>query len=181
MWWILGTMLVVLLATANAVGFHSQPWARWWVAGNVGAIQAGGSPPAVSGSSPAIHTGGVTDLERYMLAIGAGFNAQDAITITAISIAEDGSGDPAALSAPNRDGSRDLGLWQINSGWWPRFGGQAALTNPVVNALAAFYIYGRQGFCAWSVYEAKCGPGHTGAYAGNLGRAKVAANTYSQP
>lgn len=180
MWWLGGTLLGLLLIVAINVGIHIQPWSPWWFArGDVGSIALGDGMPAQQGA-PAVHAGAVTDLDRYSLARAAGFNALDAITATAISIAEDGSGDPAALSAANRDGSRDLGLWQINSGWWPQFGGHDALIVPAANARAAVVIFGRQGWCAWSVYEAKCGPGHTGAYFGNLGRARTAASAYGQ-
>jgi hypothetical protein len=181
MWgWIVGSVSTLGLVIATSVGWMIQPWAPWWFAGGDVATLPLGNPPPVSGnaSPPVVHAGGVTDMQRYGLARGAGFNAQDAITAAAISIAEDGSGDPAIMSPRNRDGSFDLGLWQINSGWWQQFGGQAALTNPVVNALAAFTIYGRQGFCAWSTYEARCGPGHTSSYAAFMARARAAANAW---
>jgi Lysozyme like domain len=116
----------------------------------------------------------VTDAERFALALAAGWSTVDAITATALSIAEDSSGDPAALSTPNKDGSRDLGLWQINSGWWPSLGGQAALIIPINNARAAYAIYHRQGWCAWSTYATQCGPGHTGSYLSFLCRAQLA-------
>lgn len=123
---------------------------------------------------PTLAAGFITDVERFALARVVGWSISDAYTAVAISIAEDGSGDPARLSPANRDGSHDLGLWQINSGWWPQFGGQTALENPMNNALAAFAIYQRQGWCAWSTYESSCGPGHVGSYAAFVCRAQVA-------
>jgi hypothetical protein len=182
--WVGSVLLVSLLVIAITVGVHVQPWSPWWFArGDVGAIVLNNDVPVVQNAQNVqtdVRGGRVTDLDRYSLARAAGFSGPDAITATAISIAEDGSGDPAALSPPNRDGSRDLGLWQINSGWWSQFGGHDALIVPINNARAAFVIFGRQGWCAWSVYEARCGPGHTGAYFGNLGRARAAAAIYGQ-
>ncbi|GAC1645629.1 MAG: hypothetical protein NVS4B6_19190 [Mycobacterium sp.] len=191
MLWTVGGMLGTVLLVALTVAWHIQPLSPWWFAGkgtgairfdvpDTGSDSAVPSAPATPESWPVIASGKVTDLERYALARAAGFSALDAVTAAAISMAEDGSGDPAALSPANRDGSRDLGLWQINSGWWPQFGGQAALEVPSNNAHAAFVIFGRQGWCAWSVYESKCGPGHNGSYFGNLGRARAAAAAYGQ-
>src|SRR5437899_2888765 len=89
----------------------------------------------------------VSDAQRYQLARAAGFDPQQAVTATAISIAEDRSGDPAALSP-----TRDLGLWQINSVHWPRFGGQVALSDPLTNARAAFAIFRERGWNAWNTF-----------------------------
>jgi hypothetical protein len=125
---------------------------------------------------PIIAPGAVSDVERYQLALAAGFSAADAITATAISIAEDGSGDPAAMSPRNRNGTFDLGLWQINSSHWPEFGGPAALAIPANNARAAFAIFARAGWCSWSTYLTSCGVGYTGAFAAFVGRARAAAN-----
>lgn len=94
----------------------------------------------------------VTDKERYQLALKAGFTGSDAVTATALSIAENGSGDPTLASGVNRNGTIDLGLWQINSAWWPQFGGRDALTDPLVNAKAAFQVFVQQGFNAWCTF-----------------------------
>lgn len=134
----------------------------------------GGVVIPIAGPAPVLGAGFVSDFERFALARAAGWNLQDAVTATAISMAEDGSGDPAALSALNRNNSRDLGLWQVNSAWWPQFGGQNALVNPLNNARAAFAIYQRQGWCAWSTYDERCGPGHIGSYRAYLARARIA-------
>lgn len=173
-----GGIVVLVLIGTPMLGILAQPLAPFWLSGQR-TISVGEPafpiivPPIII--PPVIAPGGVSDVQRYLLAIGAGFTASEAITATAISIAEDGSGNPSALSGANFDGSRDLGLWQINSGWWARFGGQAALTNPVTNAIAARYIYGAQGWCAWSTFEANCGPGHNSAYRAFMERARVAA------
>lgn len=170
-------LVFALVFGAPILGIHEQAWAPFWFGQQGLRLPSGGGISVPIGPLPA-PVGPlplVSDAERFALAIAAGFSHDEAITATAISIAENGGGDPAALSAPNRDGSRDLGLWQINSGWWPQFGGQQALIDPLNNARAAHVIYTRQGWCAWSTYDARCGPGHTGSYANYLPRAIQAA------
>lgn len=123
---------------------------------------------------PVITSGAVTDVERFTLAVLAGFSPQDAVVATAISIAEDGSGNPVALSPMNTNRTYDFCLWQVNSSWWPKFGGQEALANPSICAHAAYVIFTIQGWCAWSTYESSCGAGHNSAYRAALGRAAAA-------
>jgi hypothetical protein len=171
-------VIIVILVGAPWLGWLEQPMARWWFGQQPGSAGAFPVAAPVVGTVPAPQSGlqpMVSDVQRYLLAVGAGFTGPDIITAVAVSIAEDGSGNPAALSGKNFDGSRDLGLWQINSGWWPRFGGQEALTNPVTNALAAHYVFTVQGWCAWSTYNASCGKGHNSAYLAFLDRARSAA------
>jgi hypothetical protein len=132
--------------------------------------------PPVAAVAPAVVTGSrVSDVQRYALAVMAGWTPAEAIVATAISIAENGSGEPAVLSAENWNHTRDLGLWQVNSAWWPQFGGQAALSDPAGNAQAAYAIYKRQGWCAWSTYLASCGAGHNSAFAAFIGCAQIIA------
>jgi len=169
-----------LLFFAPLIGLFGQMWAPFWFGQQqmlpiaIGTPIVIGMPTPTPAPIPTVGAGMVSDSQRYQLARAAGWNPADAITATAISFAEDGSGNPAALSAPNWDGSRDLGLWQINSAWWPQFGGQAALVVPMNNARAGFAVFQRQGWCAWSTYEARCGPGHNSAYAAFLCRALLA-------
>jgi murein DD-endopeptidase MepM/ murein hydrolase activator NlpD len=108
---------------------------------------------------------GITDAQRYQLARAAGFSQAEAVRATAISIAENGAGDPAVVSASN-----DLGLWQINSAWWPQFGGKAALSDPLTNARAAHAIFQRQGWSAWATFNKN-------TYAQFLPRAMTAASS----
>lgn len=168
-----------LLLTLPMLAVHVQPWSPWWFS----TVQVATVQPSADPSAPPPQLGGgaVTDAQRYQLARAAGFSPELGILMTAISIAENGSGNPAALSATNRNGTRDLGLWQINTIWWAQFGGAEALVDPWRNAQAAFYIYGRQGPCAWSTYEVSCGPGHTGSYRAFLGRARAASEVQPPP
>ncbi|MBI5641421.1 MAG: lytic transglycosylase domain-containing protein [Nitrospirae bacterium] len=59
-----------------------------------------------------------------------------------ISVIESGQ-NPAAMNI-NRDGSRDMGLMQINSSWIPRLGLEQArlLTDPCYNVMAGARILG---------------------------------------
>jgi hypothetical protein len=177
---ILGSIFGLLFLLVPLVGLHAQPWAPWWFANpSVPAVTVpvgdAGYTPASPQSGDVLGGGRVTDAQRYQLARGVGFSQELAILMTALSIAENGSGNPSALSAVNRNGTRDLGLWQINTIWWAQFGGPEALTDPWKNAQAAHYIYNRQGPCAWSTYEASCGPGHNSSYRAFLSRARQAA------
>jgi hypothetical protein len=164
-----------ILMAAPLIGMMASPWGPFWFGERAATTIDVGGQTAAPVDVPQIAHGFVSDAERYLLARAAGWTFQEAITAVAVSIAEDGSGDPAALSPANTNGTRDLGLWQVNSAWWPQFGGSAALVDPFTNARAAFVIFGRQGWCAWSTFERGCGPGHTGAYVAFLGRARAAA------
>jgi hypothetical protein len=178
-------MLIATVLWSISVIYNPSGGGVYWLAAQSHPEIAGQVPaptgfvpvvPPIPLNGPVIAPGAVTDVERYQLALAAGFSPVDAITATAISIAEDGSGDPAAMSPKNRNGTFDLGLWQINSSHWPEFGGQAALVIPANNARAAFAIFARAGWCSWSTYLASCGVGYTGAFAAFIGRARAAAS-----
>lgn len=176
-----GVFMLPMLMLAPMLAMLMDPFAPWRFNGHTGQIAPGetGAPvPFVPVSIPA--HGGVTDAYRYQLALAAGWTSAEAIIATAISIAEDGSGDPAALSGRNRNGTFDLGLWQINSAHWPTYGGQQALIDPANNARAGHAIYASAGWCSWSTYETSCGVGYTGTYRAFLTRAMTAAHA-SEP
>lgn len=192
-----GVFIVALVVSTIiwALAVIAQPGGIYWLASQAPPeIQAkhplvpiaGGvfDPGAIGsiGGRPVIAVGNITDIERYGLARAVGFSPDESITATAISIAEDGSGNPSAISGRNDNGTYDFGLWQINSGWWPRFGGRDALAIPINNAKAAFVIYHLQGWCAWSTYgtPTTCGGGHNDSYRANLGRAHAAAQEVEQ-
>jgi hypothetical protein len=178
-------MLIATVLWSISVIYNPAGGGVYWLAAQSHPELAGQVPaprgfvpvvPSIPLDGPVVTPGAVTDVQRYQLAIAAGFSPVDAITATAISIAEDGSGDPAAMSPRNRNGTFDLGLWQINSSHWPEFGGLAALAIPANNARAAFAIYARAGWCSWSTYLTSCGVGYTGAFAAFMGRARAAAS-----
>lgn len=176
-WWIGGLLVAGLMFLAPILGYLSSPWAAFWVSGKNAipppiVFEVGGS--VVTGDIP-VGAGPVSDAVRYQLARQAGFTHEDAVLAVAISIAENGTGNPAAQSQQNQDGTYDLGLWQINTRWWAQFGGRDALVDPWRNAQAAYSIKGRQGFCAWFTYDRNCGPNHTSSYRQYLPRAEAAA------
>jgi hypothetical protein len=125
------------------------------------------APPV---NPPQLAAGAVSDIQRFQLITAAGAPPAVAIVMTALSIAEDGSGNPSIVSPPNMGlaaGTVDIGLWQINSAHIGQCGIQSMqwLFDPMNNARAAMCILGpRLNYCAWSTFEASCGPGHTGAY-----------------
>lgn len=179
-WWVWLTVFLAVPLAFNMpfFGMLVDPWTPFRLSGHAGTTITGPSGVPIPVTVDPGEIGGhgfVSDAQRFVLARAAGWPIDEAITATAISIAEDGSGDPAALSGVNFNGSRDLGLWQINSGWWARFGGQSALIDPITNARAGNAIYHLQGWCAWSTFDTNCpGGGHTGAYRAFMDRARRA-------
>lgn len=89
-------------------------------------------------------------LEVAALAYSAGFPGSELHTAVAVAYAESG-GDPSALNR-NRNGSKDFGLWQINS-----IHGFTNLKDPKVNAEAAFYVWELQGWTAWYAHTPRGG------------------------
>ena len=102
-----------------------------------------------------------------IIAHNAGFRGEDEITATAIALAESG-GDDQVVSKPNTNGTKDYGLFQINSSHFGKlkldngvFGVGASYTNagnmliPELNAQAAYILYkGRGGtFGDWTTYN----------------------------
>jgi hypothetical protein len=79
----------------------------------------------------------------------AGFAGEDLLIAVAIAYAES-SGDPQAVG----DNGDSIGLWQINLPNHPEYQGQD-LTNPQVNANAAYAIYSAAGnsFSPWSTFK----------------------------
>lgn len=105
----------------------------------------------------------MNDVDIYLAARNAGFNRDQARTMTAIAIAES-KGNPRATN--DTRGRSDLpkghspefslGLWQINvlaNGDLIKGKDPKVLYDPVENAKVAKQIYDRQGFSAWSVYK----------------------------
>jgi len=68
----------------------------------------------------------------------AGFSGPALVTAVAVALAESGGRTDAVNT--NRNGSRDLGLWQINDRAHPWITGQS-WQDPKVNAAAAYRVY----------------------------------------
>jgi len=93
--------------------------------------------------------------EIASLAAIAGFPGAELHTAVAVAYAES-LGDPEAVNR-NRNGSKDSGLWQINS-----VHGYSDLKKPHVNAQAAFKVWSDSGWAAWYAHTprgAKYGSG----------------------
>lgn len=87
--------------------------------------------------------------DAVRLAAAAGFPRKEIATAAAVAKSESGL-DTAAVNTRNTNGSTDTGLWQINSvhGYSP-----AELLDPAGNARAAYAVWRRQGWSAWSDYR----------------------------
>lgn len=118
--------------------------------------------PGMGGAAmPDIPSGGsISQQDAYQLALGAGFNEEEARTMAAIAVAESGL-NTTAFNGNASTGDKSYGLWQINmlGRMGPErrdmFGIQSdeQLFDPATNARAAYEIYKMQGFGAWSVYN----------------------------
>lgn len=110
----------------------------------------------------------LTDQQIGNAAYAGGWRGNDIAIAVAVALAESG-GNSEAVSPPNRNGSTDYGLWQVNSvHGYP----VAQLLEVVGNARAAHEVFGRQGWTAWSVYK-------SGKYLVFLPRGKAVAPTSS--
>jgi hypothetical protein len=95
----------------------------------------------------------------YAALVRAGVPSGDAGTMTQISGAESGYG-ANVVSGMNKNGTVDYGVFQINNGAWPQFGGSKVATMSLDDqAAAAAVVYNKQGLGAWSTYN-------SGAYKG---------------
>src|SRR4051794_26450181 len=112
--WLLGAIVALFVApilmAAPLIGMMASPWSAFWFGERAATVIDVGGQTAAPVDVPQIAHGFVSDRQRYLLARAAGWTFQEAITAVAVSIAEDGSGDPAALSGLNSNGTRDLGL-----------------------------------------------------------------------
>ena len=89
-------------------------------------------------------------LEVASLAATAGFPGVELHTAVAVAYAES-LGNPEAVNR-NRNGSKDSGIWQINS-----IHGYSDLKKPHVNAQAAFEVWSHSGWTAWYAHTPRGG------------------------
>jgi cell wall-associated NlpC family hydrolase len=88
----------------------------------------------------------------YAVALKAGFSPEQAVTFTAISLAESG-GDPSVNAAGTED---SRGLWQINVSPGVRPNKWGDLYDPLINARAAYEVSGGgRNIQPWSVTHAR--------------------------
>ena len=121
------------------------------------AVISGGLPPAAASCGPSSAT-------IAAAAQAAGFTGPDLTTAVAVALAESG-GDPLAIHI-NRDGSRDLGLWQVNGRAHPDLIASGDWRDPATNARMAFTVWQAAGgsFTPWVTFT-------TGSYAKFMGAA----------
>lgn len=100
----------------------------------------------------------LTPGQLYVLAQKAGWNRAQAVIAMAIAMAESG-GKKNAINKKNTNGTEDYGLWQVNS--VHGYDKNRLLNDGEYNAAAAYAIYKKQGWAAWSVFK-------SGAYKSNL-------------
>ncbi len=109
-------------------------------------------------------------LEIYRYARLAGFSPDQAVTMTAIALAESGGN----TDAHNPNGENSQGLWQINAAAHPDLAGQN-LYDPLVNAKAAFEVSQDGGDVSpWTTAHLRGGPG-TAPYDAYQSEAEMAA------
>ena len=122
----------------------------------------------------------LTARQIYAIQIQAGFNPVQAVTATAIALAES-AGNPNAIGDVNNPhpGSKSVGLMQINydptrdTGTRAAYRDPTANLDPLTNARAAYAISSAgRNFGPWSTFT-------SGAYARNLDVAKSAAKSYN--
>jgi hypothetical protein len=123
------------------------------------------TPPA-----PATSTTYAPSFNIKSALVNAGMTPGDATTLTAVSGAESNFGK-SPVSPPNKNGSRDYGVFQVNEKAWPQFGGSKVATLPLdQQAAIAAHIWNTQGPKAWSTYT-------SGAYKKFLNGADAATAT----
>ncbi len=114
----------------------------------------------------------LTDVQIFEAALQAGFTPDQAVTMTAIALAESG-GETGAL---NDVGEHSVGLWQINTAvhdWHPSQG-----TDPLLNARMAYEVSGGgRDISRWTVTHSSKGS----RYLPFRGRAEAAAAAAGYP
>lgn len=109
----------------------------------------------------------LSDTQVAAFAHAGGFSGAALVTAVAIALAESG-GNALAVNTHNANGSRDYGLFQINSVHKPTVRQQ---TNPLDNAAAAAAIYRAAGnsFKPWATFNSGSYKSHLNAANGAVG------------
>ena len=90
-----------------------------------------------------------SEIERIICSPEYRWSCKDALTVSFC----ESSHNPRAVSKPNRNGTIDRGLWQVNDVWedaFPRSWG--GILDPVVNTKMAYHIWkvGNDSFMYWT-------------------------------
>jgi lysozyme C len=87
--------------------------------------------------------------------VTSGVPTEDALTMVCIA-KEESKYKATAINHKNRNGTKDYGLFQINSIWLKQLKLTSKdLLKPMVNIGVAVYVYNKQGLTAWATLE-KC-------------------------
>lgn len=116
---------------------------------------AGGLPePSIS-----VPAGFLSPADRFRLAIEVGFSPSEAVMALAVMLAENNPGDPNAVNH-NKNGSDDIGIFQINDSHAAMAGGRQNLFDPVINARVALQLSrSGSGWLQWCTVPHGCGGG----------------------
>lgn len=93
----------------------------------------------------------LSDAEIVKLLRAQGFRGVDLAIGLAVALAESG-GRVGVVSPPNRGGTVDRGLFQINSSH-TQFDAKRLVSDPAYNAAAARAVWDAQGWSGWSAYK----------------------------
>jgi len=181
----LAALVVVLLLMVLSV-IAAMPWLGTSVPGEPSAPVVVHAPMPVAedaapvGDVPApSSSGNLSAGQRYQLALSVGFSPAEAIIATAIALAENGPGDPNAVNH-NRNGTDDVGIYQINDSHAAMAAGRQNLFDPVTNARVALALYRSGGWTQWCTFPGGCG-GLPGApnFASLLAQAQAVAASFA--
>lgn len=113
--------------------------------------------PIPEGSAPAVAAGNYSMADKFRLFLSLGASSPEAVLLTAICTAENGSGSPTAIGH-NRSAPDDVGLCQINASHVPALApSYQSLEDPVTNATVALRMLRSGGPKQWCTYPGGCG------------------------
>lgn len=160
-------LVAAILGTIGVVGYFAMKNQGQASSENgnapTGDIGGGSSNPT---PSPIIaRKSKLSSAEIAQYASDAGFDGEDLVTAVAVALAES-SGNTGAVGDLNLTPGGSIGLWQINLKAHPDWA-TSDLTDPAVNAAAAFDVYRKAGssFRPWSTFK-------NGAYVAHLDAAQ---------
>ncbi len=108
--------------------------------------------------APPVTAGNLSPTQRYQLALSVGFTRDEAVMALAVSLAENGPGNPNAINQNKPPALPDYGLWQINGIHAAMAGGVQNLFDPVTNARVTLALSrSGSGWLQWCTVPHGCG------------------------
>jgi hypothetical protein len=121
---------------------------------NVGLVSVA-PVPTVDGR---VASGNLSAVQRYQLALSVGFSPAEAVMALAVTLAENGPGNPNAVNQNTPPALPDYGLWQINGTHAAMAGGVQNLFDPVTNARVSLALSrSGSGWLQWCTVPHGCG------------------------